>query len=268
MAISPFFFLFPSPSSLFVTAMSILNLVSLIIAGYMEMNGKNKQYAKFFDSATSSHKPKDHHKLASRNGMLLFYTPSFIVSLASFAIFPFRDARFLMVARLLTLHFFKRILEVLFVHKFSGFMMLNAAITIGLSYAVSTATMIYAQSLSQGFAEPSVDLKYVGVGMFLVGLSGNFYHHYLLSNLRKKGEREYKIPKGGLFDVVICPHYLFEIIGFIGVACVSQTPFAFSFALGTTFLLMGRSHATRNWYISKFGQEFHKDIKAIIPYLF
>ncbi|KAI3748478.1 hypothetical protein L6452_11569 [Arctium lappa] len=269
MAISSFFFffLFPPPSSLFVTAMSILNSVALITAGYTEMNGKNKQYAKFFDAANSSRKPKD-HKLASRNGMLLFYTPSFLLGLASFAILPLQDPRFFMLVLVLTLHFFKRILEVLFVHKFSGFMMLNAATTIGSSYAVSTATMIYSQYLCQEFAEPSVDLKYVGVGMFLVGISGNFYHHYLLSNLRKKGEREYKIPKGGLFALVICPHYLFEVIGFIGVACISQTPYAFSFAFGTTFLLMGRSHATRKWYLSKFGEDFHKDIKALIPYLF
>ncbi|KAI3748222.1 hypothetical protein L6452_11166 [Arctium lappa] len=249
---------------MFVTSMSTLNLFSLITAGYMEMNGKNKQYAKFFDAA----KDENEHKLLSRNGMLLFYTPSFLMGLASFAIFNHQDLRFVMVVYILTIHFFKRILEVLFVHKFSGFMIVNAAITIGLSYAVSTATMIYAQYLSQESPKPCIDLKYIGLGMFLIGITGNFYHHYILSNLRTKGEREYKIPKGGLFGLVICPHYLFEIIEFIGISFISQTTFAFCFILGTIFLLMGRSHATRNWYASKFGEEFHKDIKALIPYLF
>ncbi|KVI09317.1 hypothetical protein Ccrd_012308 [Cynara cardunculus var. scolymus] len=189
--------------------------------------------------------------------MLLFYTPSFLMGLASFVIFNHQDLRFVMVVYVLTIHFFKRILE-----------MLDAAITIGLSYAVSTATMIYAQYISQESPKPSIDLKYVGLGMFLIGITGNFYHHYILSNLRKKGEREYKIPKGGLFGLVICPHYLFEIIEFIGVSFISQTTFAFCFVVGTTFLLMGRSHATRKWYASKFEEEFCKDIKALIPYLF
>ncbi|KAF5770494.1 putative 3-oxo-5-alpha-steroid 4-dehydrogenase (NADP(+)) [Helianthus annuus] len=259
-------FLFPSPPSLFIMALSIIILLSLTISGYTEMNGKQKQYAKFFDTISS--KKEENNKLLSRNGMLVFYTPSFIVCLAALTILPHQDLRVIMVEYVLTLHFFKRILEVLFVHKFSGFMTVDAAITIGVSYCVSTATMIYAQYLSQELPEPSVDLKYVGLVVFLIGITGNFYHHYILSNLRKRGDKEYKIPKGGLFDLIICAHYFFEVVTFIGVLCISQTTFTLCFTLGTIFLLMGRSHATREWYISKFGEKFRKDIKAIIPYLF
>ncbi|KAL8193082.1 hypothetical protein R6Q57_026986 [Mikania cordata] len=261
-------FLFPSPS-LFVTTMSVLNLLSLTTSGYMEMNGKQAQYAKFF-YADSSKKPKneENRKLLSRNGMLVFYTPSFIVCLVALIILPHQYLRFSLVEYVLTVHFLKRILEVLFVHKFSGFMMANASIMIGVSYCISTATMIYAQYLSQGSPEPSVDLKYVGLAVFLIGISGNFYHHCILAGLRKTGDREYKIPKGGLFDLIICPHYFFEIMEFIGVSCISQTKFTLCFTLGTMLLLMGRSHSTREWYVSKFGKNFRSDIKAVIPYLF
>lgn len=69
--------------------------------------------------------------------------------------------------------------------------------------------MIYAQYLTQGISEPSFNLEYAGVVLFLVGILGNFYHHFLLSKLRVKGDKGYKIPKGGLFSLVICPHYLF-----------------------------------------------------------
>ncbi|PPS03345.1 hypothetical protein GOBAR_AA17324 [Gossypium barbadense] len=31
-------------------------------------------------------------------------------------------------------------------------------------------------------------------------ICGNFYHHCILSKLRTKGGKEYKIPKGGLFE--------------------------------------------------------------------
>ncbi|XP_023767612.1 uncharacterized protein LOC111916224 isoform X2 [Lactuca sativa] len=262
-------FLFPSTPSLFINAMSIFNLLALITSGYMEMIGKNKQYAKFCDASDlNKRKDKEKRKLPSRIGMLVFYTPSFFVGLVSFAVFQHQDPRFVMVIFVLTIHFFKRILEVLFIHKFSGYMMLSVSITIGLSYGVSIATMIYAQYLSQESSEPFFDLKYVGLGMFLIGISGNFYHHCILSSLRKEADREYKIPKGGLFHFVICPHYMFEIVEFIGVSCICQTGFSFCFTLGTVFLLMGRSYATRKWYVSKFGGRFGKDVKALIPYLF
>jgi steroid 5-alpha reductase family enzyme len=156
---------------------------------------------------------------------------------------------------------------VLFVHRYSGGMVLDSVITISLSYFSSTATMMYAQLLSQGISEPPVDLKYPGILLFLIGTSGNLYHHYLLSKLRGEGDKEYRIPKGGLFDIVICPHYLFEIIGFLGISFISQTLYAFSFTLGTILYLMGRSYATRRWYLSKF-ENFPQDVKALIPYLF
>jgi steroid 5-alpha reductase family enzyme len=146
-------------------------------------------------------------------------------------------------------------------------MILDSVILISLGYFLSTASMIYAQQLTQGISEPPVDLKYPGILLFLIGTSGNFYHHYLLSKLRGEGEREYKVPNGGLFDFVICPHYLFEIIGFLGISFISQTSYAFSFTLGTIFYLMGRSYATRRWYLSKF-EDFSEDVKALIPYVF
>ncbi|RWV89150.1 hypothetical protein GW17_00048716 [Ensete ventricosum] len=148
-------------------------------------------------------------------------------------------------------------------------MMVDTAIPISLGYFLNTVCMIYAQYLTQGgVPEPAVDLKYAGVVLFLVGITGNFYHHYLLSKLReKKGDKRYRIPKGGLFRLVVCPHYLFEILGFVGVSLISQTVFAFSVAAGTVFYLMGRSYATRRWYLSKF-QDFPKQVKALIPYVY
>ncbi|CAI9262217.1 unnamed protein product [Lactuca saligna] len=259
-------FLFPPPSSLFVTMMSIVGLASLMNAGYMEIKGKHMQYSKFLNVGLA--KKKDDIKLSSRNGMLLVYTPAFLVGLGSLLVFPDQYLRFVLVASALTTHFFKRVLEVLFLHKYSGYMPLESAILIPMSYTFSTTTMIYAQYLSRDIPEPSVDLKYVGIGLFVVGIIGNFYHHYILANLRKEGDKEYKIPRGGMFDLVICPHYMFEIIEYLGISCISQTLYAFVFTLGTALYLTGRSYATRKWYISKFGHMFPKDVKAIIPYVF
>lgn len=146
-------------------------------------------------------------------------------------------------------------------------MEVEAMITISLSYFLSSSTMIYSQQLALPLQEPSIDLKFIGIPLFLVGIGGNFYHHYLLSELRSEGEKEYKIPRGGIFSLVICPHYLFEIIGFWGISCISQTLYSVCFSLGTTFYLMGRSYATRKWYESKF-EDFPEDVRALIPFIF
>ncbi|TMW97740.1 hypothetical protein EJD97_005038 [Solanum chilense] len=265
-------FLYPPPPSLFVTTMSIISVVSLASGGFSEIKGKHMQYSKFFGTIENENdekkkKKKKKAKIESKLGMILLYGPSFLGGISSFAIFPNGDLRFALVCSALSIHFFKRLFEVLFVHKYSGSMDVEDAIAISLSYFLSTITMIYCQHLSQDFQEPSIDLKYGGYIIFLVGIIGNFYHHILLSKLRTKGEKEYKIPQGGLFDFAICPHYLFEILIFVGISCTSQTLYAISFTLGTTFYLMGRSIATRRWYQSKFD-DFPKDIKALIPYIF
>lgn len=59
-------------------------------------------------------------------------------------------------------------------------------------------------------ASPDYSL-YFGFGVFLIGQGSNFYHHILLTRLRSNESREYKIPEGGLFSLVNCPHYLSEI---------------------------------------------------------
>ncbi|KAJ4978352.1 hypothetical protein NE237_009132 [Protea cynaroides] len=250
--------------------MSVISVVSLAYCCYSEVRGEHLQYSKFWNVNLQKKKKKTIEKevtVPSRTGMLILYTPAFLAGLASFAIFPHEGLRFMLVDSALTIHFFKRVLEVLFIHKYSGRMVLDSNIPITFSYFISTVTMIYAQHLTQGVPEPEFDLKYIGIVLFLVGIGGNFYHHYLLSKLREKSDQGYKIPKGGMFNLVICPHYLFEILGFVGVSFISQTLYSFSFLMGTILYLMGRSYVTRKWYLSKF-ENFSKEVKCLIPYVF
>ncbi|KAL2334919.1 hypothetical protein Fmac_016132 [Flemingia macrophylla] len=214
--------------------MSVIVFASYLNGGLSEIRGQHLTYSKFWNANPTG---KKQMKLSSRTSMLLCYTP-FLAALASFYIFPPQGVRSTFLQAAITLHFFKRLSEVLFVHKYSGWL-----------------------------EEPPVDLLYPGIVLFVVGIIGNFYHHCLLSKLRGNGEKENKIPKGGLFGFVICPHYLFEIIIFYGISFVSQTPHGFTYVLGVTFLLMGRSYATRKWYLSKF-EDFPEHVKAVIPFVF
>ncbi|CAK8532818.1 unnamed protein product [Lathyrus sativus] len=257
-------FMFPPPPSIFVTTMSIISLIALANYGISEIRGKHLNYSKFWNANNNSGKQI---KFSSKVGMLLLYTPAFLAAAASFWVFPDEGLRSTVLHSALTLHYFKRVFESLFVHKYSASMLLDSAIPITLSYFMSTVTIIYTQHLTKELQEPSINLTYPGILLFLIGIIGNFYHHFLLSKLRGKGEKEYKIPKGGLFGIVICPHYLFEIIDFYGVFFISQTLCSLCFAIGTTFYLLGRSYATRNWYLSKF-EDFPKSVKAVIPFVF
>lgn len=258
-------FLFPPPPSLIVSAMSVISVTSLAYSGISEVRGKHLGYSKFWANNQSA---ENGATISSRAGMLLLYSPAALAAAASFFV-PgvVVGVRAQLLGWALAVHFFKRVFEVLFIHQYSGRMLLESAIPISFSYCISTVSMIYAQYLSQDMPEPAIDLKYPGLALFLIGIAGNFYHHVLLSKLRQKNDKAYKIPKGGLFGLVICPHYLFEIIGFYGVALIAQTVYSFAFALGTTFYLMGRSSATKKWYLSKF-EDFPREIKNLVPYIF
>ncbi|XP_039131349.1 3-oxo-5-alpha-steroid 4-dehydrogenase 2 [Dioscorea cayenensis subsp. rotundata] len=259
--------LFPPPPSPFITAMSVISLTSLAYTGVSEVYGKHLHYSKFWNA-----NPNGRHKgieLSSRAGMLLIYSPALAAALASFSIpgCALSSTRSLLLSAALSIHYFKRVFEVLFIHQYSGRTMLDSVLLISLSYFMSAVSTIYSQYLTENTAEPAFDLKYAGVLLFVIGIIGNFYHHYILSQLRGKDDKSYKIPKGGLFSLVICPHYLFEILGFIGVSLISQTVYAVSFTLGSMFYLLGRSYATRKWYLSKFDN-FPKNVKALIPFVF
>ncbi|GLT93382.1 hypothetical protein SLE2022_111780 [Rubroshorea leprosula] len=262
-------FLFPP--SLLVAAASVVSLTSMANIALLEIRGRPFQYSKFSEVGSGSHNQNAATRkkivLPGRTGMLVAYTPAFLTGAASFALFPDEGLRFLLLKSAITIHFLKRILEVIFIHKYSGGMPVDSMIVISLSYFITTAIMIYAQNLTQGLPDPPIDLQYPGIILFLIGISGNFYHHFLLSRLRRNTMKEYKIPRGGLFEMVICPHYLFEILTFWGIALISQTLFSFCSGIGTTWYLMGRSYGTRKWYLSKF-EDFPNHVKAIIPFIF
>lgn len=256
--------LFPAPP--LVSAMSVISIVSLACFGVSEVYGTHLGYSKFWN--VGSKKRVSRLTISSRAGMFFLYAPAAVAAAASFFVpGAVVGLRAQLVSTALAIHFFKRVLEVLFVHQYSGRMLLDSTIIISLSYTIHTVVMIYAQYLCQGMPEPAIDLKCPGILLFLIGIAGNFYHHLILSKLRNKDDKGYKIPRGGLFGLVICPHYLFEIVGLLGASLIAQTMFAFCFTFGSMFYLMGRSSATRRWYVSKF-ENFPREVKALVPCVF
>ena len=157
-------------------------------------------------------------------------------------------------------------MQVLFIHRYSGRIAIDTAIFISFVYSLEAVSFFYVMQRSEGLPSPTVDLMSLGILLFVTGMGGNLYHHYLLSRLRKDGEKGYSIPQGGLFEFVICPHYLFEIIDFVGLAFISQTSFGFCTVTMIFLYLLGRSLSTRAWYLKKF-EGFPSNRKALIPFV-
>ncbi|KAG6507343.1 3-oxo-5-alpha-steroid 4-dehydrogenase 1-like [Zingiber officinale] len=277
MSILHHLFYYPLLPSVFIAGMFASACAFAVVGSFTEAWGLNFTYSKFspFSSSSSSYasgvKPSI-RCVPSRTGMLLIYTPA-LVAAAAAAFLPgaLAGERSWLLCFVLFVHFFKRVLEVLFIHQYSGHVPLNTALQISPGYLSATACLLHAQNLA--VHPPTLDLQLAGILLFLAGITGNFYHHLLLAGLRtnnnnNKGDKSYKIPKGGLFGLVACPHYLFEAIEFVGFALISQTLFASGVLVGTLGYLMGRSWATRKWYLSKFKGEFPRHVKALIPYVF
>ncbi|XP_078435897.1 3-oxo-5-alpha-steroid 4-dehydrogenase family protein isoform X2 [Wolffia australiana] len=229
---------FPLPSNPLLVLFPAIAASAQFSTGLNEAQGTNFNYSKFFDSS----KTPLALKIPSRVGMVALYSPAALTAAA--AAFN-SDGTVMILSSMLALHFVKRVLESLFLHRYSGIMAADTLATILFHYLSSTALIIYTQWLTVEEAAPSVDLKPAGIFLFSIGIFGNLYHHCLLCNLRREGDKQYKIPHGGLFGLVTCPHYLFEILIFVGIACASQTACAFCVMMGTIFYLMGRSWATR-----------------------
>lgn len=74
---------------------------------------------------------------------------------------------------------------------------------------------------------------YLGLLLFIGGMSINHHSDNILRNLRKNGDTGYKIPRGGLFEYVSGANFFGEIVEWIGFALIAQTYASFAFAFFT-----------------------------------
>ena len=96
---------------------------------------------------------------------------------------------------------------------------------------------------------------------------GNLYHHYLLATLRKPGEKGYKVPRGGFFEYVAAPHYLFELMGWMGIVLMAQHAVTLLYFLAMAVYLADRSIGQDEWNRKKIPL-YPKNRKRMIPGVF
>ncbi|KAJ1462899.1 3-oxo-5-alpha-steroid 4-dehydrogenase-domain-containing protein [Pelagophyceae sp. CCMP2097] len=242
-----------------VTALQCFNLMS----AFSEASSPTP-YSKFAEEAGTSPSAA---VIGGRAGMLVIYAPALAASAFFAANSPSVNGREALCASLLAAHFGKRVLETLFLHIYSGSVSAALSGMIGAFYALVASLIVFTQravpaELYAG-ATPSV-----GLACFAVGLAGNLYHHQLLASQRSASKARYVVPTGGLFDYCTMPHYLFEVLGWIGIALVAQQLNAFLVSLGMASYLGGRAVSTTKWYVQKFGPDYPASRRHIVPFVF
>jgi 3-oxo-5-alpha-steroid 4-dehydrogenase 1 len=99
----------------------------------------------------------------------------------------------------------------------------------------------------------------------------NIHSDAIIRNLRsrqeiERGDKVYRIPKGGLFRFVTNPSYLTEITAFTGFALAT-------WSLGATFILLitianlvPRAFQTHRWYQERFA-DYPAERRVLIPFV-
>ncbi|KAJ6360924.1 hypothetical protein OIU77_004866 [Salix suchowensis] len=105
-----------------------------------------------------------------------------------------------------------------------------------------------------------------GLVVFLWGMRINMWADTALLVLKSENGG-YKVPRGGWFEVVTCPNYLGEIVEWLGWAVMTWSWGGLGFFLYTCSNLVPRACASHKWYLEKFGEDYPKNRKAVIPFI-
>jgi len=183
------------------------------------------------------------------------------------------------VYAMVMLHFVKRELETLFVHRFShstmpfNFIFRNSAhyhILGGLFLAFALYSPTYAATSPyiRGTIRDDPTFLWACTAFWTFCELSNLQTHLTLRSLRPAGSRERGIPHGYGFGLVSLPNYFFEILGWLTIVVMTGSWAAIGF-IGTGAITMGlwaqKKH--RN-YKKEFGDKYPRSRKAMIPFLF
>ncbi len=244
-----------------IPAWTIGNIILYVFLAFMALAVGPLEYFGQAMMAYSKFRPA--RGLSPRVGMfILYFLPLLALTTSALPYLANPSAIQLIVFAAVFIHFSKRVLESLFLHKYSGPIGVFTTFMIAGFYSLAAYLIGYLnrqplQSMDIWF--------YIGTALFIIGMTCNFIHHKILADLRKN-TLDYIIPSGGLFNFIVCPHYLFEIVAWLGIFLVSQHLASLLVLLFIIGYLTARSIRTLKWYKERFS-EFPAATKAIIPFI-
>ncbi|XP_068176676.1 3-oxo-5-alpha-steroid 4-dehydrogenase 2a isoform X2 [Antennarius striatus] len=106
-----------------------------------------------------------------------------------------------------------------------------------------------------------------GCVLFAVGMVVNVHSDIILRRLRRPGETVYRIPRGGMFDLVSGANFLGEIVEWFGYAVAIWATPTFAFAVFTACSVGPRAYQHHRDYQRRF-QDYPPSRKALVPFIF
>lgn len=109
----------------------------------------------------------------------------------------------------------------------------------------------------------------IGTIIFFVGMGINWHSDYIIRHLRRPGDTNHYIPRGGFFKYVSSANYFGEFIEWTGFAILTWSWAGAVFALWTFANLAPRAKKIHQRYSREFGEDFNMlKLKRIIPFIY
>lgn len=181
---------------------------------------------------------------------------------------PMTQVQWLLFA-MFQLHFLKREYETLFVHKFSAntmpaFNIFRNSAFYWLLAGLLSALHIYAPG-SLSARDELTPLDYFGTALFLVCEVCNWMVHQHLASLRKPGGTEKGIPNCIGSNLVTCPNYMFEVLAWVGVICISRSWAVVVFIVNGIVYMRDWSRGKEKALRAEFGDRYKKKRYTMLP---
>ncbi|KAL1969516.1 hypothetical protein VTN77DRAFT_8954 [Rasamsonia byssochlamydoides] len=178
------------------------------------------------------------------------------------------------VCALLTLHFIKREIETIFIHRFSLATMPVRNIFKNCAHywilaGVNLAYWVFRPDSPAATDNLNPILLYTGLALFVFGELANLNAHLVLRDLRKPGTTERGIPKGFGFGLVTCPNYMFEVVAWIGIYFVTGLSWSvLLFTVVGTLQMMSWAAKKERRYRKEFGDRYKRKRFVMLPGIF
>jgi very-long-chain enoyl-CoA reductase len=170
-------------------------------------------------------------------------------------------------------HFARRAAESLFVHRYGKAAVPASDVVTEYVYYWGFAAWNAWSLTASNYRAADLRVVLLGVVVFALAELGNAKAHRMLRDLRPAGTKQRVIPRGFLFERVSCPHYLFEILSWVGFAIVVQTWAALSFLIVGAGILGAWAHARHVAYRKDFDghdgrEKYPEQRRALVPGIF
>ena len=106
-----------------------------------------------------------------------------------------------------------------------------------------------------------------GTILFFAGMWINWQSDYIVRHLRKPGDTNHYLPKGGMFNYVTSANYFGELVEWCGFAILTWSASGALFAWWTFANLVPRANTIWHKYKAMFGKEVGSR-KRIIPFIY